>query len=283
MRGSCRRRRARGVHRRVRDVEDLPQQAGRAAVTKPLAHMRDCLIVRGALGAAARVHGVFSADLPAACRRRRTWEVPVYVAATAPMMGSSAAIGDGLLTPSITTPELSATPARTSPAEQQSQGDGGYRRRLHRRLDPRHNARPDVTAREIAGMYLANKFQNIKGSADTLLTAEIGWRLQPSPRRSAAGGSPPRSRSPTARPARPSRAPRPSASRIEEYRDAGCTRHARALGRRPPRADPAVRRAGCRTSADLTALNERPDVLQQHQELKRVGGDPRSRTGCTTS
>ena len=47
----------------------------------------------------------------------------------------------------------------------------GHRHRLHgRRLDPRHRPRPGRDgAREIAGMYLANKVQNIQGAADTLL------------------------------------------------------------------------------------------------------------------
>src|SRR4029077_11464200 len=79
-------------------------------VTKPLAHMRDSVaIVRGALGGGRFEYDgkVFSADLPAVMPEADApgWEVPVYVAATAPMMQElGGEIGDGLLTPSITTP-----------------------------------------------------------------------------------------------------------------------------------------------------------------------------------
>ena len=88
---------------------------------------------------------------------------PVYVAATAPKMQALAGeIGDGCLTPSITTPafveytrgnvgrdiDIGCTVV-ASIAEDREEGRDG--------------------AREIAGMYLANKVQNIQGAADTLL------------------------------------------------------------------------------------------------------------------
>ena len=87
----------------------------------------------------------------------------MYVAATAPKMQALAGeIADGCLTPSITTPafvrytrdnveadiDIGCTVV-ASIAEDRDEGRDG--------------------AREIAGMYLANKVQNIKGAADTLL------------------------------------------------------------------------------------------------------------------
>jgi 5,10-methylenetetrahydromethanopterin reductase len=107
----------------------------------------------------------WSADVPGLQDEARTpREVPpVYVAATAPKMQALAGeIGDGCLTPSITTPafvrytrdnvgrdiDIGCTVV-ASVGEDRDKGRDG--------------------AREIAGMYLANKIQNIQGSADTLL------------------------------------------------------------------------------------------------------------------
>jgi 5,10-methylenetetrahydromethanopterin reductase len=86
------------------------KQGGPPKETKPLAHMRDSVeIMRGALsGKRFEYDGkVFSADLPALSPEAEapSWDVPVYVAATAPLMQQlGGEIGDGLLTPSITTP-----------------------------------------------------------------------------------------------------------------------------------------------------------------------------------
>ncbi|HUY71306.1 MAG TPA: LLM class flavin-dependent oxidoreductase [Gaiellaceae bacterium] len=161
------------------------KQGGPPSETKPLAHMRDSVaIVRGALsGARFEYDGTaFSADLPALLPEAGApgWEVPVYVAATAPMMQAlGGEIGDGLLTPSITTPAfvrytrgnvaMGATKAGRDPAGV----DVGCTVVASIHATDRDAGRDG--AREIAGMYLANKFQNIKGSADTLLElAEIG-------------------------------------------------------------------------------------------------------------
>jgi 5,10-methylenetetrahydromethanopterin reductase len=141
---------------------------------RTLAPMRDAVaIVRGVLsGDEFRYDGeAWSADVPAlngAAEAPR--EVPpVYVAATAPKMQALAGeIADGCLTPSITTPAFvrytRGNVARddvdigctivASIGEDRDEGRDG--------------------AREIAAMYLANKVQNIKGAADTLLQlAEI--------------------------------------------------------------------------------------------------------------
>ena len=133
---------------------------------KTLGPMRDAVaIVRGVLGGDAfRYEGeTWSADVPAMHADAPRDVPPVYVAATAPKMQALAGeIGDGCLTPSITTPafvrytrhnvnadiDIGCTVV-ASIAEDRAEGRDG--------------------AREIAGMYLANKVQNIKGAADTLL------------------------------------------------------------------------------------------------------------------
>jgi 5,10-methylenetetrahydromethanopterin reductase len=133
---------------------------------KTLGPMRDAVaIVRGVLsGDEFRYEGeTWSADVPAMDADAPRVVPPVYVAATAPKMQALAGeIGDGCLTPSITTPAFvgyTRENVRTdidigctvvaSIAENRDEGRDG--------------------AREIAGMYLANKVQNIKGAADTLL------------------------------------------------------------------------------------------------------------------
>jgi 5,10-methylenetetrahydromethanopterin reductase len=133
---------------------------------RTLGPMRDAVaIVRGVLGGRAFRYegGTWSADVPALDADAPRDVPPVYVAATAPKMQALAGeIADGCLTPSITTPafvrytrenvhadvDIGCTVV-ASIAEDRDEGRDG--------------------AREIAGMYLANKVQNIKGAADTLL------------------------------------------------------------------------------------------------------------------
>jgi 5,10-methylenetetrahydromethanopterin reductase len=141
--------------------------------------MRDSVeILRGALGGERFEYDgkVFSADLPALSPDAHVprWNVPVYVAGTAPMMQQlGGEIGDGLLTPSITTPAfvrytlgnvaIGAERAGRDPASV----DVGCTVVSSIHATDRDKGRDG--AREIAGMYLANKVQNIQGSADTLL------------------------------------------------------------------------------------------------------------------
>jgi 5,10-methylenetetrahydromethanopterin reductase len=133
-----------------------------------LGAMRDAVaIVRGVLGGEAFDYDgkVFSASVPALQDGAHAPRdvPPVYVAATAPKMQALAGeIGDGCLTPSITTPafvrytrenvgrdiDIGCTVVASIDEDRERGRDG---------------------AREIAGMYLANKFQNIRGAADTLL------------------------------------------------------------------------------------------------------------------
>jgi 5,10-methylenetetrahydromethanopterin reductase len=160
------------------------KQGGPPKVTKPLAHMRDSVeIVRGILGGERFEYDgkVFSADIPALSVEAHApgWDVPVYVAGTAPLMQRlGGEIGDGLLTPSITTPayvrytrgniEEGAATAGRDPDDV----DLGCTIVASIHATDRDAGRDG--AREIAGMYLANKVQNIQGSADVLLDlAEI--------------------------------------------------------------------------------------------------------------
>jgi len=89
---------------------------------------------------------------------------PVYVAATAPKMQALAGeIGDGCLTPSITTPPF----VRHTRENVGADIDIGCTIVASIHESDRDAGRDG--AREIAGMYLANKVQNIQGAADTLL------------------------------------------------------------------------------------------------------------------
>ena len=212
---------------------------GPPKVTKPLAHMRDSVeIVRGILGGERFEYEgkVFSADIPALSDEAHSprWEVPVYVAGTAPMMQQlGGELGDGLLTPSITTPayvrytrgnivegaaktgrdpdgvDLGCTIVASIHAEDRDVGRDG--------------------AREIAGMYLANKVQNIQGSADVLLDlAQLDQdEIRPVAEAMEEGGR-------LAAKAKVTDAlldkckpiagtPNDCIAAIEEYRDAGCT------------------------------------------------------------
>jgi 5,10-methylenetetrahydromethanopterin reductase len=140
---------------------------------RTLGPMRDAVaIVRGVLGGGEfRYDGdTWSADVPALHDEAETPRAvpPVYVAATAPKMQALAGeIGDGCLTPSITTPAF----VRYTRENVKADIDIGCTV-VASIAEDREGGRDG--AREIAGMYLANKFQNIRGAADTLLDlAEI--------------------------------------------------------------------------------------------------------------
>jgi 5,10-methylenetetrahydromethanopterin reductase len=140
---------------------------------RTLGPMREAVeIVRGVLaGGAFEYEGeTFSASVPALLDEAETpREVPpVYVAATAPKMQMLAGeIADGCLTPSIT------TPAFVGYTRGNVKADIDIGCTVIASIGEDRDAGRDG-AREIAGMYLANKFQNIKGAADTLLElAEI--------------------------------------------------------------------------------------------------------------
>ena len=136
---------------------------------KTLGPMRDAVtIARGVLsGERFEYDGdTWSADVPALAEGAHApREVPpVYVAATAPKMQALAGeIADGCLTPSITTPEF----VRYTRENVGADIDVGCT--IVASIDESDRAVGRDGAREIAGMYLANKVQNIQGAADTLL------------------------------------------------------------------------------------------------------------------
>jgi 5,10-methylenetetrahydromethanopterin reductase len=136
---------------------------------KTLGPMRDAVeIVRGVLagGPFEYAGSTWSASVPGLDGGAESpREVPpVYVAATAPKMQALAGeIGDGCLTPSITTPAFVGY-TRGNVARDI---DIGCTIVASIHEDDRDAGRDG--AREIAGMYLANKVQNIQGAADTLL------------------------------------------------------------------------------------------------------------------
>src|SRR5881397_285752 len=136
---------------------------------RTLGPMRDAVeIVRGVLsGKPFQYEGeAWSADVPGLQDEAETPRdvPPVYVAATAPKMQALAGeIADGCLTPSITTPPF----VRYTKDNVKSDIDIGCTIVASIHASDREAGRDG--AREIAGMYLANKVQNIQGAADTLL------------------------------------------------------------------------------------------------------------------
>ncbi len=138
----------------------------RMQTNKTLGPMRDAVaIVRGVLsGERFEYEGeTWSADVPAQDADAPCGAPPVYVAATAPKMQALAGeIADGCLTPSITTPAF----VRYTRDNVNADIDIGCT--VVASIAEDHDDGRDG-AREIAGMYLANKVQNIQGAADTLL------------------------------------------------------------------------------------------------------------------
>jgi alkanesulfonate monooxygenase SsuD/methylene tetrahydromethanopterin reductase-like flavin-dependent oxidoreductase (luciferase family) len=191
--------------------------------------MRDAVtIARGVLGGERFDYDgdTWSADVPALAEDAHAPREapPVYVAATAPKMQALAGeIADGCLTPSITTPPF----VRYTKENVAADIDIGCTIVASIHASDRKAGRDG--AREIAGMYLANKVQNIQGSADTLLDlAGIEQdEIRPVAEAMEAGGR-------LAAKAKVSDAlldkcrpiagtPNDCIAAIEEYRDAGCT------------------------------------------------------------
>jgi 5,10-methylenetetrahydromethanopterin reductase len=200
----------------------------RSQTRKTLGPMRDAVeIVRGVLrGEAFSYLGdTWSAEVPALQDEAHTpREVPpVYVAATAPKMQALAGeIADGCLTPSITTPAF----VRYTRENVGADIDIGCT--VVASIDEDRERGRDG-AREIAGMYLANKVQNIQGAADTLLDLAglEQEEIRPVAEAMEAGGR-------LAAKAQVTNAildkckpiagtPSDCIEAIEEYRDAGCT------------------------------------------------------------
>src|SRR5436853_2522502 len=144
----------------------------------PATVMRESIeIVRGVLqGDAFRYQGkVFAADVPPLRKDAHTPRgvPPIYVAATGPILQKmSGSVGDGLLTASITTPAFVRYSRKKMEEGARKTGKDPSKLILGCVIVGsigRDSQQGKEGAREQAAMYLANKVQNIKGSADVLL------------------------------------------------------------------------------------------------------------------
>jgi 5,10-methylenetetrahydromethanopterin reductase len=205
---------------------------------KPLNPTRDAVrIVRGVLeGGDFSYEGkAFTAVIPPLSDEAESprGSVPIYVAGTGPRMQQYAGEeADGLLTPSITTPGF------VRYAKQNLNKGAGKNGRSADDLDlgctivasideDRDTGREG--AREIAGMYLANKVQNIQAAADVLLEEAgltqdelrpIAEAMESGGRRAAAAAVSDEILDKT----KPiAGTPSDCIEAIEEYADAGCT------------------------------------------------------------
>jgi 5,10-methylenetetrahydromethanopterin reductase len=103
-----------------------------------------------------------------------THDVPVYIGATGPRLQELAGeIADGLLTPSLTTPAFTSyacgNMARGAALAGRETSAIDIGSTLVASIDEHDSGRGRQGARKIVGTYLANKVQNIQGSADVLL------------------------------------------------------------------------------------------------------------------
>src|SRR5438128_6284846 len=144
----------------------------------PATVMRESIqIIKSVLqGEAFRYQGkVFSADVPPLKPDAHTPRgiPPIYVAATGPVLQKmSGSIGDGLLTASITTPAFVRYSRKNMEEGARKAGKDPSNLILGSVIvgSVGHDSvKGKEGAREQAAMYLANKIQNIKGSADVLL------------------------------------------------------------------------------------------------------------------
>jgi 5,10-methylenetetrahydromethanopterin reductase len=159
--------------------------------------------------------------------------VPLYVAGTGPRMQELAGeVGDGLLTPSITTPAFVRYSRENIAKGAERAGRDPDELDLGCTVvasvdEDRDRGREG--AREIAGMYLANKVQNIQASADTLLDkAELTMdEIRPIAEAMERDGRLAAARAvsdETLDKTKPiAGTPEDCIAAIEEYRDAGCT------------------------------------------------------------
>jgi 5,10-methylenetetrahydromethanopterin reductase len=213
-------------------------RSGEPREAKPLAHARDSVsIVRGVLaGGRFRYDGrTYSADVPpldpSADASRDP--VPVYLAGTAPLMQQLAGeIADGVLTPSITTPAFvrhtRENIARGAARAGRDAANLDIGCTIVASID-HDRERGRAGAKEITAMYLANKVQNIKGAADTLLElagidpeeiAPVAEAMERGGRLAAADAM----TDDLLDRAKPiAGTPGDCIAAIEEYRDAGCT------------------------------------------------------------
>jgi 5,10-methylenetetrahydromethanopterin reductase len=214
------------------------KEIGEGEKIGPATVMRESIeIVKGVLQGDAFQHQgkVFQASVPALKADAHTSRAvpPIYIAGTGPMLQKMAgSIGDGLLTASITTPAFVRYSRRNMEEGARKAGKDPGKLILgsvivgsigHDSVKGREGAR------EQAAMYLANKVQNIKGSADVLLeTAGLSFeQLQPIADAMEKGGRKAAAKGVTDEILRKVSAiagtPEECVQQIEEYRAAGCT------------------------------------------------------------
>ena len=216
-------------------MREVSRNGGRL---RPLATMREAIeIVRGVLGGSELAfHGdVFDAAVPALAETTQAprHDVPIYVGATGPkMLRLAGALADGITTASIGTPafvryvrEVAGQGAREAGRDVDSLDIGSV---IVASIGEDSES-GKAGAREITGMYLANKVQNIQQAADVLLEKAELTREEVEPIAEAlrTGGREACAAAVTDevfRKAKPiAGTPNECIEAIEEYRDAGCT------------------------------------------------------------
>jgi 5,10-methylenetetrahydromethanopterin reductase len=204
----------------------------------PATVMRESIeVIKGVLkGDAFEYQGkVYAASVPPLKPEAHTSRgVPkIYVAGTGAVMQKMAgSISDGLLTASITTPAFTRYSKKNMLEGAAKVGKDPSNLALGCVIVGsigRDSAKGKEGAREQAAMYLANKVQNIKGSADVLLDcAGLTFdELRPVADAMEKGGRKAAARAVTDEILRKvcpiAGTPDECAQRIQEYRDAGCT------------------------------------------------------------
>jgi len=194
-------------------------------------------VVKGVLrGEAFQYRGkAFSADVPPLKADAHTPRgvPPIYVAGTGPVLQkNSGVIGDGLLTASITTPAFVRYAKKNMDDGARKAGNDPSKLALGSVIVGsigRDSKQGKEGAREQSAMYLANKVQNIKGSADVLLEcAGLSFdELKPIADAMERGGRKAAAQAVTDEILRKvcpiAGTPEECIERIEEYREAGCT------------------------------------------------------------
>jgi 5,10-methylenetetrahydromethanopterin reductase len=204
----------------------------------PATVMRESIeIIKGVLaGSAFEFQGkVFQANVPPLKADAHTPRgiPPIYVAGTGPVLQRiSGVVGDGLLTASITTPAFVRYSRKNMEEGARKAGKDPSQLVLGSVIVgsiDRDSAKGKEGAREQAAMYLANKVQNIKGSADVLLeSAGLTFdELRPIADAMERGGRKAAANAVTDEILHKvcpiAGTPEECIARIEEYRDAGCT------------------------------------------------------------
>ena len=194
-------------------------------------------VVKGVMsGEAFQYKGkAFSADVPPLKAEAHTPRgiPPIYVAGTGPVLQKNSGVyGDGLLTASITTPAFVRYAKKNMEDGARQAGKDPARLVLGSVIVGsigRESKLGKEGAREQAAMYLANKVQNIKGSADVLLECAgltfdelkpIADAMERGGRKAAAQAVNDEILSKVCPIAG---TPEECLERIEEYREAGCT------------------------------------------------------------